>query len=99
MGTDRSPLGLLLLSFHSRFLGLNAEAKKRKKNVMYTNEEGISSISAILCVLYRCTLKYTISSFNDDDFTKTVFIIQKDKEYLFTGSRVCVCVCVCLSDT
>lgn len=92
MGADRSPLGLLLLSFHSRLLGLNAEAKKKKKNMMYTNEEGISSNSAILCVLYQCTLKYTISSFNDDDFTKTVFIIQKDTEYLFTGSSVCVCV-------
>lgn len=36
----RSPLGLLLLPFHSRFLGLNAEAKKTKENTTYTNEEG-----------------------------------------------------------
>lgn len=44
--------------------------------------------------------KHSVSSFNDDDddeddndgdFTKTVFIIRKDKEYLFTGSTGCVC--------
>lgn len=69
--------------------------------MMYTNEEGISSNSAILCVLYRCTLKYTISSFNDDDFTKTVFIIQKDRVLVYReqGVCLCVCMCVCLSDT
>lgn len=33
---------------------------------------------------------HSVSSFNDE-FTKTVFIIRKDKEYLFTGSTVCVC--------
>ena len=74
--------------FPLRIWALNAEAKKKKKNKR--NVEGISSNSAILCVLYQCTLKYT-PSFNDDDFTKTVFIIRKDKEYLFTGSTVCVC--------
>lgn len=35
---------------------------------------------------------HSVSSFNDDEFTKTVFIIRKDKEYLFTGSTVCVCI-------
>lgn len=48
-----------------QILGLNAEAKKKKKeekhDVYITNEEGISSNSAILCVLYQCTLKYTLS--------------------------------------
>lgn len=45
-----------------QILGLNAEAKKkRKKKNTYTNEEGKSSDSAILCVLYLCTLKYTLS--------------------------------------
>lgn len=73
-------------------LGLNADAKKKKKNTTYTNKEGISSNSAILCVLYLTYAQiHSVSSFNDDDFTKTVFIIRKDKEYLFTGSTVCVC--------
>lgn len=57
MGAGRSPLGLLL-PFRSRFLGLNAKAKKRKEK---HDEERISSNSAILCVLYWCMLKYTLS--------------------------------------
>lgn len=55
-------------SLSLQILGLNAEAKKKKKkkqkrrkNMPYTNEEGISSNSAILYVLYWCTLKYTLS--------------------------------------
>lgn len=44
-----------------QILGLNAEAKKKKKNTAYTNEEAKSSNSAILCVLYWCMLKYTLS--------------------------------------
>lgn len=77
-----------------QILGLIAEAKKKKKkkkkNTTYTNEEGISSNSAILFVRSMYTQIHSVSSFNDDDFTKTVFIIRKDKEYLFTGSTVCV---------
>lgn len=65
MGAGRSPLGLLLLPFHSRFWALTLKPKKKKKeekhDVYITNEEGISSNSAILCVLYQCTLKYTLS--------------------------------------
>lgn len=34
---------------------------------------------------------HSVSSFIDDAFTKTVFIIRKDKEYLFTGSTASVC--------
>lgn len=91
MGTGRPPLGLVLPPPHSRFLGLNAEAKK-KKNLPYTNEEGISSNSAIsVCFVLMCAQIRSVSSFNEDDFTKTVFIIRKDKDYLFTGSTVFVC--------
>lgn len=64
MGAGRSPLGLLLLPFHSRFWALTLKPKKKKEekhDVYITNEEGISSNSAILCVLYQCTLKYTLS--------------------------------------
>lgn len=58
MGTGRSRLGLLLLPFYSRFLGLNAKAKKKKEK---HDEERISSSSAILCLLYRCMLSYSLS--------------------------------------
>lgn len=34
---------------------------------------------------------HSVSSFIDHAFTKTVFIIRKDKEYLFTGSTASVC--------
>lgn len=50
-----------------------------------------------MCFVSTYAQKHSVSSFNDDDeddndgdFTKTVFIIRKDKEYLFTGSTVCV---------
>lgn len=59
MGAGRSPLGLLLLPFHSRFWALTLKPKKKKK--YDKNKEGISSNSAILRVLYRCTLQYTLS--------------------------------------
>lgn len=32
-----------------------------------------------------------VSYFNEDNFTKTVFMFQEDKDYLFTGSAVRVC--------
>ena len=84
----------LLLPFHYRFLGLNAEAKKKKKkkNMTYTNKEGIifQQCNSVCFVLMYAQI-HSVSSFNDDDFTKTVFIIREDKEYLFTGSTVCVC--------
>lgn len=44
-----------------------------------------------LCVLYRCTLKYTVSSFaddDDDDFTKTVFTIGMDRVLVYREQRV-----------
>lgn len=92
MGAGRSPLGLLLHPFHSRFLGLNAEAKKKKTNMTRVSEEGISSNSAILCVLYRCSLKYTLSHLLlMMILPKQYFIIREDKEYLFTRNTVCVC--------
>jgi len=50
-----------------------------------------SSNSAIVCFVLVYAQMRHVSSFNDDDFTKTVFIIRKDKEYLFTESAACVC--------
>lgn len=43
-----------------------------------------------VCFVSMYAQIHSVSSFNEDDFTKTVFIIRKDKEYLFTGSTVCV---------
>ncbi len=98
MGADRSPLGLLLLSFHSRFLGLNAAAKKRKKkHDVYKWRRNIFQQCNSVCFVSVYAQIHSVSSFNDDDFTKTVFIIREDTEYLFTGSCVCACMCVCVS--
>lgn len=96
MGAGRSPLGLLL-SFHSRFLGLNAEAKKqtkmkKKKNTTNTNEEGnIFQQCNSVCFVSMCARIHSVSSFNDDDFTKTVFIIRGGQSLLvYRESTVCV---------
>lgn len=95
MGAGRSPLGLLL-SFHSRFLGLNAEAKKqtkmkKKKNTTNTNEEGnIFQQCNSVCFVSMCARIHSVSSFNDDDFTKTVFIIRGGQSLLVYRESVCV---------
>lgn len=44
-----------------------------------------------MCFVSVYTKMHSVSSFIDDAFTKTVFIIRKDKEYLFTGSTASVC--------
>lgn len=52
MGAGRSPLGLLLLPFHSRFLGLNAKAKKRRKNT--TKKEYLPTVQFyVFCIDVR----------------------------------------------
>lgn len=80
VGAGRSPR----TPFPLRLWALTLKPKRREKH-----EERISLPTVQLCVLYCCMLKYTVLSFND--FTKTVFITRKDKEYLFTGMTVCVC--------
>lgn len=62
-------------------LGLNAEAKKKRKHEWRVY---LSSNSAIVCFILMYAHIHFVLSFNDN-FTKTVFILWKDKEYLFTG--------------
>lgn len=74
----------------SRFMGLNTEAKKKKKKNKPRRK--IFQQCNSVCFVFTCAGIHSVSSFIDDDFTKTVFIIREDKEYLFTGSTVCVVV-------
>lgn len=89
MGAGRSPLGLLLLPFHYRFWALTLKPKRRRNTTKRRRNIFQQCNSACFVSMYAPI--HSVSSFNDDDFTKTVFIIREDKEYLFTGSTVCVC--------
>lgn len=94
MGAGRSPLGLLLLPFHSRFWALTLKPKKKKGGktwrIYNKRRRNIFQQCNSVCFVSMYAQIHSVSSFNEDDFTKTVFIIRKDKEYLFTGSTVCV---------
>lgn len=77
-----------------QILGLNAEAKKKKGGktwrIYNKRRRNIFQQCNSVCFVSMYAQIHSVSSFNEDDFTKTVFIIRKDKEYLFTGSTVCV---------
>lgn len=85
MGAGRSPLGLLPLPFNSRFLGLNAKAKKRRINT--TKKEYLPTVQFYVFSIGV----HFVSYFNEDNFTKTVFMFREDRDYLFTGSAASVC--------
>lgn len=60
-------------SFPLQILGLNAEAKiRRKTQEIQMKEENLLTVQ--LCVLYRCTLEYTLS--------RLLSIMHLPKQYL-----------------
>lgn len=71
--------------FHSRLWALTLKPKTRQ----ISDTEMKKPCNC--CVFYRRSLEYTLSRLFNNDFTKkTVFIIWKDKEYLFTRETACV---------
>lgn len=69
---------------------LTLKPKKKKKKHDKRRRNIFQQCNSV-CFVSMYAQIHSVSSFNDDDFTKTVFIIREDKEYLFTGSTVCVC--------
>lgn len=67
--------------------------KKKKKNTTNTNgERNIFQQCNSVCFVSMCAQIHSVSSFNDDDdFTKTVFIIRGGQSLLvYRESTVCV---------
>lgn len=93
MGAGRSPLGLLLLPFHSRFWALTLKPKRRRRKTKNANKRRrkIFQQCNSLCFVSIYTLKYTLS--------RLLMMIYQNSIYNPKGQRVLVyrehCVCVC----
>lgn len=86
MGTKQITSQSSTASLPLQTLGLNNEAKKRGKVpeiIIRVKKECLQTVQS--CILFCINVhSNTLSCLFNDDFTKTVFIIRKDKEYLFT---------------
>lgn len=82
-------LGISPAHFPLQIWALNAEAKKRKEKQEKCRRNIFQQCNSVRFLLMYTQI-HSVSSLNADDFTKTVFIIRKDRVLVYREHCVCL---------